>query len=114
MTRFAQLTLEGFAAPSAKIVALAKVEQHADPDWMKVARAQVDDLATLYDEFTTDHVWDFLDMPEHPKCREPRAMGAVMRKAAADGVIAATGRYEQSHRPECHQRPIMIWRSLVR
>lgn len=114
MTTFAQLTLDGMDAPSAKIIAIAKVESHADPAWMRAARAQVDDLARIYDEFTTDHVWDFLDMPEHPKCREPRAMGAVMRKAAIDGVIATTGRYVNSNRAECHNRPVAIWRSLVR
>lgn len=114
MTQFAQLTLEGFGAPSAKIVALARVEQHADPDWLTSARAEVDFLARARDAFTTDDVWERLENHDTPPPREPRAMGAVMRAAAADKVIEASGVFQQSSREINHNRPVMIWRSLVR
>lgn len=114
MTTFAQLSLDGFDAPSAKIVAIARVESHADPHWLDSACAEVDFLARAKDAFTTDDVWERLDNHDTPPPREPRAMGAVMRKAAADGVIEASGVYEQSSREVNHNRPVMIWRSLVR
>lgn len=110
---YAQLTLDGFNAPSAKIVAIAKVEQHADPSWLVSARQAVDNLAFLHDEFTTDLVWERLTLHDVPEPREPRAMGAVMRKAAADGLIEATGDYRQSTREVNHNRPVMVWKSLV-
>lgn len=109
MTTFAQLTLDGFPAPSAKVIAINRVEQHADPHWLAAARTVVNGLAQLKDEFTTDDVWERLALP-----REPRAIGAVMRKAAQDNLIAPTGRYVQSTREVNHQRPVMVWRSLVR
>jgi len=112
--QYAQLTLDGMDAPSAKIIALHKVESHADPHWMASARAEVDAVAFLYDEFSTDAVWERLANHDVPEPREPRAMGAIMRKAALDGVIEATNRYEQSSREVNHQRPVMIWRSCVR
>ena len=114
MTTFAQLTFDGMDAPSAKIIAIAKVERNADPAWIVSARAEVDFLAHVHDEFTTDAVWQRLDNHDTPAPREPRALGAVMRKAAVDGLIASTGRYQQSEREECHNRPVAIWCSLVR
>jgi len=45
-------------------------------------------------------------------CREPRAMGAVMSKLSDAGLIEATDRTVKSTRPECHRRPIRVWRVL--
>lgn len=114
MTQFAQLTLAGFNAPTAKVIAINQAESHADPHWLAAARAEVDFLARVKDAFTTDDVWQRLENHDTPPPREPRAMGAVMRKAAADRVIEASGMYEQSSREINHNRPVMIWRSLVR
>jgi hypothetical protein len=48
----------------------------------------------------------------NPMPREPRAIGAMMTNAAKAGVIAPTNRYTPSARPECHRRPVKIWKSL--
>lgn len=112
--RYAQLSLDGFDAPSAKIVAITRVESNADPHWMASARAELETVARLHDEFSTDAVWERLANHDTPLPREPRAMGAIMRKAARDGLIEPTGRYTESSREVNHQRPVMIWRSLVR
>lgn len=111
---YAQLTLGGFNAPSAKIVAIARVESHADPAWLNIAEFAVSQLCVTEDEFSTDAVWGWLSRNTPLQPHEPRALGAVMRKAAIDGLIASTGRYQQSEREECHNRPVAIWRSLVR
>lgn len=112
--QYAQLTLDGFDAPSAKIVAITKVESHADPGWLLQARGAVDAVAHLRDAFTTDDVWEALSQSNIADPREPRAMGAVMRKAQADGLIEPSGVYQQSSREVNHNRPVMIWRSLIR
>ena len=110
MTQFAQLTFDGFDAPSAKIVAITKVERHADPAWLQMADFAVQQLCRTEAEFTTDDVWEWLDRNTHLRPHEPRAMGAVMRKAAVVGLIEATQRYVQSRRDECHGRPVAVWR----
>ena len=111
---YAQLTLDGFEAPSAKIVAIAKAEKNADPLWMRAAEYCIEQACLNRDEWTTDLIWEQLDHANVPAPREPRAMGAAIRKAAVSGLIEATGRYVQSTREVNHQRPIMVWRSLVR
>jgi len=43
---------------------------------------------------------------------EPKAMGAVMTRLQREGLIEATDRTVKSCRPECHRRPIRVWRVL--
>ena len=88
--------------------ALARLER-AHAEWINEALATVCLLANRRRELTTDAVWHLVGPP--PK--EPRAMGAVMRKAASRGWIRATDRTTLSVRPECHRRPIRIWESLI-
>ena len=114
MTQYAQLTLDGMDAPSAKIIAINKVEAHADPAWLSIAEFAVSQLCVTEDEFSTDAVWQWLSRNTPLQPHEPRAMGAVMRRAVRKGWIESTGRYEQSSREVNHQRPVMIWRSRVR
>lgn len=45
-------------------------------------------------------------------CTENRAMGAVMKHLADAGIIEYTERTVRSVRPECHRRPIRVWRVL--
>lgn len=60
--------------------------------------------------FTTD---DVLRRFEGEPPREPRVMGALMRKAQAEGFVSATREYRQSDNPACHARPKRVWRSCV-
>jgi hypothetical protein len=69
-------------------------------------------LARMRPEFTTDDVWEHLFQNDLPMPHEPRALGAVMVAAARARIIAPTDRYTPSARPECHRRPVKIWRSL--
>jgi len=97
-------------AEAAADEALARVEAHADPDWKDRAYAIIFELARVRVEFTTDDVWRELGQAG-VDTHEPRALGALMRQAAADHVIAPTDRYKPSSRVVCHGRPVRIWRS---
>lgn len=88
--------------------ALTRVTDHADPAWLKAA-ADVILALPAGTEWTTDQVWARL-VTSGVSTHEPRALGAVVRRLALAGQIAKTGRYVPSARPECHARPIPIWR----
>lgn len=65
-------------------------------------------------EFTSDDVWArMVDAGGVPPTHDNRALGAVMRWAASDGLIAATDRVRPSSRVRLHGSPRRIWRSLV-
>jgi hypothetical protein len=98
-------------AEAARDEAIAQVEANADLNWMAAAHTAVVLLAINCDEFSTDEMWEALREVE--PTHEPRAMGAVMRAAARHGLIVKTDRVRNSVRPECHARPVAIWRSLV-
>ena len=101
------------AAIEARDEAIGRVDRNADPVWKQQAQTIVRNLAHRLDELTTDDVWQALNCAGVDVPHEPRALGAVMQSAARQNVIAATDRVRQSQRPECHARPVRIWRSLV-
>ena len=104
-----------FDPVTAKAVTDEAVERagaHADADWASEAYDAVVRCAKLRPAFTTDHVHYYLT-PSGARTHEKRAMGAVMRRAAAAGVIEATDQYWPSDRPEAHRNPKRVWRSLV-
>jgi hypothetical protein len=108
MTAYAQLTLLMPDVP-AKITSIRRVHEHADPAWLAQAYSAIQHLCAQRFSFTSDDVWALLDARNVPAPREPRALGAVMRQAARDGLLEASGEYVQSERSECHNRPVAIW-----
>lgn len=96
------------AGRAAADAAIEQVEEHADGAWLDEARQVVRRLAETHREFTTDDVWRSL-----PSTREPRALGAVMRWAATERIAENTHQTVPSTRPECHARPVAVWRSLL-
>ena len=89
--------------------ALERVGDNADPDWKEHAETAVRFCAKNLDEFTADDVWGLLQGVEAP--HEPRAMGAVMRHMASQGVIQRTDRVRESVRAEAHRSPKRIWKA---
>jgi hypothetical protein len=78
--------------------ALETVTAGTDPDWEAAAIEAVRVLAARHpDTFTTDDVWDLLAERGAPECREPRALGTIMREALRHGVVRAEG-YAPSRR----------------
>lgn len=94
-------------AKAAADAAIARVEEAAPGEWLAAARAVVVGLAAHVRFLTSDDVWARL---AHPP--EPRALGAVMRQLAEEGVLRPTGRVQPSTRPECHARPVAVWEAV--
>ena len=91
--------------------AIQAAEDHADDRWRLLAQQSLARFIATGRPFTTDELWaelDDLDAETH----EPRALGAIIRRASRDGLITAVG-YQPSTRSECHGRPIRVWRSTV-
>ena len=90
--------------------AIDRVEENADQEWMNDAMDIVRFIVNRYKYFSTDDIWHML---KEPTTHDNRAMGAVMRKAQAEGWIEPTDRVVKSTRPVCHSRPIRVWRSKL-
>jgi hypothetical protein len=58
--------------------------------------------------FSTDTLWDVVREAGTP--REPRAMGALVRRLNRNGLIASTREFKPSYRRSCHSRPVRVWR----
>lgn len=91
---------------------IKQVEENANLVWLKCAANHVHRTAKNYPEFTTDLIWSWMDLAGLTT-HDNRAMGAVMKKAQAEGWIEPTDRVVKSTRPVCHSRPIRVWRSKL-
>jgi hypothetical protein len=100
-------------AENARAAAIDQVERNADDEWKRIATEAVWRLAYSRLEFTTDDVWEELEGLGY-STHEPRAMGAVMRASARNGIICKTDRVMNSRRVQCHARPVAVWQSLWR
>lgn len=102
--------LDLVAAIDARDEAVTRVGRNADPAWADEVMHLIWVTATSSPDMTTDDIWALLrDTTTH----EPRALGALMKRAAAEGWIAATDTYRPSQRVACHARPVRVWRSLI-
>lgn len=86
--------------------AIEKVEAGADDEWLAKASAAVASLAAMRTPFTADDVWYRV---EGSATRDPRALGAVILRAASAGKIRPTGCYIPSKIPSRHARPVKEW-----
>lgn len=100
-------------AQAARDAAIAQADEHADAKWKEVAWEAVIACAAVACEFTTDSVWKYLSL-YHPNVHthEPRALGAVMKRAQKAGWIEPTDRFVNSSRKSCHSAPIRVWRAV--
>ena len=101
--------LDIIAATEAKEQAIAQVATSTDPKWFAECYRIVVATATNTNDFTTDDIWQALADAQLPTPHEPRAIGAVLRHAAANNVIRPTNQYRPSQRVACHARPIRVW-----
>lgn len=99
------------ASTIARETAIEQVDDAASVTWKAEAFVAVAHVCETREEFTTDAVWALLDERKVGIPREPRAMGAIMRKAVAAGLCLPTDRTSKSVRVECHRRPLQIWQS---
>lgn len=66
-------------------------------------------VARKMEYFTSDDVWSAANV----KVREPRVMGAVMRRLREDGWAIPLSTMREGYRKCNHARPQRLWRSLV-
>ena len=104
-----QLVLQGEAN---KADAMERAYEHANDRWKAAACGVVQHLAESCSTFTADDVWAHLDALGFTT-HEHRAMGAVMRAAAVDGLIVKTDRVVPTTRPCANRRPVAVWQSLI-
>jgi hypothetical protein len=97
------------AALAATDEAIERAGDHADGNWSARALEAVRRVALRKSTFIVDEVWH--ELGEEPA--EPRAMGAVMRRAADAGIIIATADWQASERVTAHRNPRKIWQSLI-
>lgn len=86
---------------------MASVESHAGEDWNTYARAWLHDYLVTHAEFFCDDVWA-AGLAEPP---EARAMGPVVKYAAARGWIVRTERMRPRTRGHATAAP--VWRSTL-
>ena len=99
-------TLFEYAAKKAA-KGIAQAEHGAGEESIAEAVAATLEVGNMLGEFTSEDVralkGDFGFI-------EPRAWGAVMKKAAATGFIRATDRYAKTGRASSHNRPMRLWK----
>jgi hypothetical protein len=88
-------------------IAIERVEQAAEPDWVEQAYAAVERTCREMPEFISDDVW----RRDLPTTREDRALGPVMVRAAKAGLCRRTDRTRPSIRSHGSGKP--VWFSLI-
>lgn len=91
--------------------AIKRVAKNADKAWMLRCEAVLQEICLTTPEFTTDRIWWKMgdDRPH-----EPRALGAVTRRAAKNGIMHPKDcSPHKSIRKRCHRRPLTVWVSNI-
>lgn len=102
-----------FAAEQARDEGIQRAERNANDEWMDAAYQAVTACAYVACEFTADDVRRYMEMTfPHVQTHEPRAMGAVMRRAQRDGIIVPTDRFQNSAFKTKHCSPTRVWRTV--
>lgn len=88
---------------------IARATRHASSVWLDAADRIVRALAHRGQPFTSDDAWAQLAALGYQEPQEPRALGGVLKRLAARGVIRKTGGWMESRRPQNHGRPVAVW-----
>ena len=88
----------------------ATAQEKRSPNWQDRAIALLSIYLVSHDTFITEdfRTWATANGLDEPQ--EPRAYGAVIRRAVKSGMIRATGEYRQTTNIKSHSRPMMVWR----
>jgi hypothetical protein len=98
------------AAVAAREEAIERVETGASEEWKGDAVETIRLLALERVAFTSEDVWEALAT----KPKEPRAMGAVMRRAHDAGYISPINEWRLAEDPVRHRRPLRVWQSQLK
>ena len=100
------------AGEAAKEEAITRVEANAEPGWLAAAWEALRDICAKHGQWarlTSDDVWIALSRSGVEAPHEPRAMGAVMRRAVAEGLLIATPDFRPSDLARNHRRPVRVY-----
>lgn len=92
---------------------MQRAEMHAPVSWRGSAELALQYVAKRRPELTTDPVWSVLESWGIEMPPEPRAIGPLMKAACGWGWLEPTGRTHKSVRPDCHRRPLAVYRSKL-
>jgi hypothetical protein len=82
-------------------------------NWEDKAFSAVVDAAHIYDSFTTDEVWQMLEVWGEKAPADSRRMGSIIKRAQAENIIRGTFAFRRSHRSINHGRPVRLWKSCL-
>jgi hypothetical protein len=91
-----------------------RAERHADPHWKRCMLESAKAVAERKPFFDSEDVVRWCQQ-HHPNAttHEQRAIGPLMRSAAALGYCVVTDHWNKSTLPQNHRRPMMAWYSLI-
>lgn len=92
--------------------AISRVEANASRAWLDAAWDALLRICAAHGRharLTSDDVWIALDRSGVAAPHEPRALGAVMRRAVAEGVLFATADFRPSDIARNHRRPVRVY-----
>lgn len=89
--------------------AIEKVEYNASEIWKTRIMETIVAICKRQKQFTADDIWDKF-LQEDGEQTDPRALGAMIRKASKLGYCKAVG-YAPSRRR--HMSPVALWESLL-
>ncbi len=94
--------------------ATAKAERGIDPEFRRIARGVLVEIAKYQPFLTSDDIWakmpEALDLAHY---REARHMSAIMKWGVHQGHIRKNNRYVPSKSPKGNMGPHNQWRSLL-
>lgn len=108
----------GIAAPTGQELALegmTRAVEHADREienWSDRAMQYLRIFAQMERRFMSEQVRAWAEEKGLESPPDPRAWGAVMRRAVIERLVRADG-YEPSKNPKAHHRPTQVWASLT-
>ena len=92
--------------------AVKQVAENARKGFVRAALAAAEALAKKQDTFTSLDVRD--GMVPDQGTHDYRALGAVMRSLPGLDIAVQTESYTKSKQRRNHNRPVRVWRSLLR
>lgn len=99
------------AGEAAMHAGIRRAAENANPEWVEYMLRVVEGTARALPEFTADDI--FGRATEQPEQTEKRALGAVMKQAAANGWCVSTEQVRKSKRPNLHRSYMTVWRSKI-
>jgi len=68
---------------------------------------------SAYQEFTSDHLREYLERNYPGVTVRPAAIGAAFNRAARAGDITFTGQILKAQHSSCHSRMVRVWRPAL-